>query len=144
MTDTNVQSVVPFLNVSDMERSLRYYLEGLGFSIKHQWMADGKVRWCWLVLGGGALMLQEFRTEGNNSWVPAGKVGEGVTLYFICTDALAIYQEALSRGIQLSEPEVANGMWVTGVNDPDGYRLFFESPTETPEDTRLSELKAEE
>jgi len=25
--------------------------------------------------------------------------------------------------------------------DPDGYRLFFESPTDTPEETKLSEVK---
>jgi hypothetical protein len=25
-------------------------------------------------------------------------------------------------------------MWVTDLSDPDGYRLFFESPTDAPED----------
>ena len=30
-------------------------------------------------------------------------------------------------------------MWVTGLSDADGYRLYFESPTDTPEDTKLSE-----
>jgi lactoylglutathione lyase len=45
-----------------------------------------------------------------------------------------------SRGIEASEPQVGNGMWVTGLSDPDGYRLFFASPTETPEETRLSEV----
>ena len=32
-------------------------------------------------------------------------------------------------------------MWVTGLSDPDGYRLYFESATDTPEDTKLSEVK---
>jgi lactoylglutathione lyase len=31
-------------------------------------------------------------------------------------------------------------MWVNGISDPDGYKLFFESPTDTPEETKLSEL----
>jgi hypothetical protein len=30
-------------------------------------------------------------------------------------------------------------MWVTGVTDPDGYRLFFESPTDAAEETRLAD-----
>jgi lactoylglutathione lyase len=138
---SNVKRVVPFFNVSDMERSLPYYLEGLGFRLTNKWVVDGKVRWCWLELGGAALMLQEFAREGHDSWVPQGKPGEGVSLYFICEDAVALYDEFRSRGIDSSEPEVGNGMWVTALNDPDGYRILFESPTKEPEDTKLSELR---
>jgi len=137
----NVKQVVPFLHVSNMERSLRYYMQGLGFTMKHKWEPDGTVRWCWLELGGGALMLQEFPKEGHNSWVPSCKVGEGVSLCFQCADALAIYRELISRGIAASEPQVGNRLWVTSVTDPDGFRLFFESPTDVPEETKLSEMK---
>src|SRR5258708_1414449 len=103
MGGTNVKDVVPFFNVSSMARSIRYYVDGLGFSIKHQWVVDGKLRWCWLALGGAALMLQEFPTEGHDSWVPTGKVGEGASLYFMCEDALAIYHDVRSHGIEASE-----------------------------------------
>jgi hypothetical protein len=140
-SDANVRGVVPFLNVSNMERSLRYYLEGLGFTMTHNWVVDGKVRWCWLEIGGAALMLQEFAREGHDSWVPTGNVGEGVSLWFICRDALALYDELRSRAIEASEPQVGNGMWVTSLNDPDGYRLHFESATDVPEDTKLSEVR---
>jgi lactoylglutathione lyase len=138
--DANVKQVVPFLCVSSMERSIRHYVDGLDFAIKHEWVVDGKRRWCWLSLGGASLMLQEFHTEGHDSWKPAGKLGEGMSLYFICEDAVAIYKEVLSRGIEASEPQVGNGMWVTGMKDPDGYEVFFESLTDTPEETRLSEV----
>jgi lactoylglutathione lyase len=30
-------------------------------------------------------------------------------------------------------------MWVTSVSDPDGYRIEFESYTDVPEETVLSE-----
>jgi hypothetical protein len=30
-------------------------------------------------------------------------------------------------------------MWVTQVTDPDGYELYFESPTDAPEETEFSE-----
>jgi lactoylglutathione lyase len=138
--DSNVKDVVPFLCVSSMEQSLRYYLDGLGFTIKHKWVVDGKVRWCWLVLGGAALMLQEFPKEGHDSWVPEGKVGEGMSLWFQCEDAIAIYREVTARAIAASEPQVGNSMWDTTLTDPDGYRLHFDSPTDTPEDTKLSAL----
>jgi hypothetical protein len=70
---------------------------------------------------------------------PEGKLGAGVTVCFICADALAIYREVTSRGVQASRPFVGNGMWVTSLSDPDGYRLDFESPTDVPEETVWSE-----
>ena len=139
---TNVKEVVPFLIVSDMERSVRYYIDGLGFTMKHEWVVDGKLRWCWLTLGGASLMLQEFFREGHGSWVREGKLGEGVSLCFICEDAIRIYDEVRSRGIEASEPEVGNAMWVTSLSDPDGYRLDFESATDAVEETKLSEVRS--
>jgi len=53
----------------------------------------------------------------------------------MCTDALAIYRDLVSRGIPAARPFVGNGLWVTSITDPDGYRLDFESPTEAPEET---------
>jgi lactoylglutathione lyase len=136
----NVKQAVPFFGVANMERSLAYYVDGLGFAIKHKWVVNGRVRWCWLALGGAALMLQEFFKEGHASWVPAEKPGVGVSIYFMCDDSIAIYHEVRSRGIEASEPFVGNALWVTGLTDPDGYLLFFESPTDTPEETKLSEV----
>jgi lactoylglutathione lyase len=137
----NVKQVVPFFNVVDMERSLCFYRDGLRFSLKNKWTVDGKIRWCWLELGGAALMLQQFRTEGHDAWRPSGKVGEGVSLWFQCEDAIALYHEFKSRGIDASEPQVGNSFWDTVLSDPDGYCLHFESPTTVPEETKLSEWK---
>jgi lactoylglutathione lyase len=134
----NVKQAVPFLRVSNMERSLAYYMDGLGFEMTHKWIDEGKPRWCWLQLGGAALMLQEFRKQGHNSWAPQGKVGEGVTICFICQDALAIYHQATERGLQVKRPFVGNAMWVTNLADPDGYELSFESPTDVAEETEFS------
>jgi len=135
--DFNVKQVVPFFRVASMERSLRFYVDGLGFTIKNQWVPDGTIRWCWLEKGGAALMLQTFGK------VPEEKPGIGVSLAFQCEDALALYREFISRGLDASEPQVGNSLWVTLVTDPDGYRLEFASPTDVPEETRLSELSTD-
>ena len=138
-TGPNVKQTVPFLAVSDMEASIRYYVDGLGFEMRHKWIDEGKLRWCWLQRGGAALMLQEYRTEGHDAWVPDCKVGEGVSIYFICQDALAIYHEVTARGVETAAPFVGNAMWVTGMSDPDGYQLYFESDTDVPEETVYSD-----
>jgi len=138
-TEKNVQQAVPFFAVTDMERSLRFYLDGLGFAMTNKWTPDGKIRWCWIQLGDPALMLQEFYREGPNSWTPEGKMGVGVSICFICRDALALYREFRTRGIDAQRPFVGNRMWVTQIADPDGYKLFFESPTDAPEESTYAE-----
>ncbi len=138
----NVQQAVPFFGVSSMEASLRFYVDGLGFVMTKKWTPDGpdKVRWCWLQHGNAALMLQEFKKDHHpNSGRPEGKLGVGVSICFQCNDALAIYREITSRGIQARRPFVGNAMWVTSVEDPDGYKIDFESPTDVPEETIFSD-----
>ncbi|MGC2371224.1 MAG: VOC family protein [Candidatus Sulfotelmatobacter sp.] len=139
----NVKQAVPFFGVTNMEASLRFYLEGLGFKMKHWWIPDraedkpdGRIRWCWLELGAAAIMLQEFRPEGK----PKETLGTGVNVCFQCEDALALYREFKSRGIQTRErPSVGNHLWVVALTDPDGYRIEFSSPTDAPEESELKE-----
>lgn len=138
-TQTNVKQAVPFFHVSNMEESLRFYVEGLGFEMTRKWIDEGRLRWCWLEIGDAALMLQEFRKEGHDSWKPSCKVGEGVTVCFQCEDALAIYHGATARGIKVRKnPFVGNALCVVPFSDPDGYRIEFASPTDVPEETEYS------
>jgi catechol 2,3-dioxygenase-like lactoylglutathione lyase family enzyme len=135
-TEPNVQQAVPFFMVSSMEASLRFYVDGLGYKRTNQWIVDNEIRWCWLQLGGAALMLQEY---GSNSPLHNEKLGQGVSVCFQCRDALAIYHETQARGLHPKTPFVGNNMWVTILTDPDGYKLDFESPTDVPEETVYSE-----
>ena len=137
--DANVKQTVPFFMVHDIEASLRYYIDGLGFKKTVEWVPDGKLQWCWLELGDAALMLQEFRKPGAHANVPTDKLGVGVSICFICNDAVALYQEFKARGVEAKRPFVGNRMWVTHTTDPDGYRLDFESPTDAPEDSELTD-----
>jgi uncharacterized glyoxalase superfamily protein PhnB len=142
-TSVNVKQAVPFFGVSNMEASLRFYVDGLGFEMTKSWIPeaasnnpDGKIRWCWLQLGDAALMLQEF-SPGRG---PKEPLGTGASVCFMCEDALALYREFQSRGIQTRKrPFVGNNLWVVPVTDPDGYRLEFESPTDAPEESELEE-----
>ena len=127
----NLQMAVPFFMVADMQASLRFYVEGLGFTRTREWIPDGAIAWCWLERDGVALMLQAYR-EGC---LPADKRGVGVSLCFQCEDALALYREFTGRGQEPQRPFVGNGLWVVMIGDPDGYRLEFSSPTDLPEET---------
>src|SRR5205809_6555714 len=96
----SVTAVVPFLGVSDMDRSVGYYVDGLGFTMTKKWVDDGKLRWCWLEKGAASLMMQEFWKDGHHQGQPPGKLGQGIWLVFICEDELALSRDISWRGIE--------------------------------------------
>jgi uncharacterized glyoxalase superfamily protein PhnB len=134
-----VNEIIPFLSVTDMKKSLGFYVDGLGFAIEKRWEVDGEIRWCQLRLGRAAIMLQQFPTEGHDSRQLSEHRGEGVTLCLFPNDAVAFYRTIEPRGLNPSEPVVSNSLWGFELTDPDGYKLLIESPTGTPESTKLSE-----
>jgi lactoylglutathione lyase len=137
----NVRQAVPFFNVKDIEASLRFYVEGLGFANTRRWEPGGRIRWCWLELGQVAIMLQEYWKDGRPGAWPTGPLGQGVSICFMCADAIATYHDSKARGLEPARPFVGNNLWVTSFADPDGYRLDFESPTDVPEGTIYSDPK---
>ncbi len=138
----NVTAVIPLLLVTGMERSLTFYIDGLRFTVQNRWMPDGRLRWCWMSLGAAALMLQEASDSTRSEMRASGTLGNGSALYFQCTDAIAIYREAVTRGIHpRREPQVGNGVWEIFFADPDGYHIDFSSPTDLPDETLLSQIK---
>lgn len=132
----NIKQAVPFFMVADMETSLQFYTEGLGFKLANQWTPGGKIEWCWLERDAVAVMLQQPRQPNAEQ---SGPLGGGITITYQCEDALALYREFSAKGIIVAEPFVGNGMWVVGLKDPDGYRLDFESSTDVAEETKYSE-----
>ncbi len=137
----NVQSVAPMLLVTDMERSVNFYGNGLGFTVVNTWMPDGKLRWCWMELGSAALMLQQLRPVDRDRMGMNPKLGAGASLYFQCQDAVQLYRQFAIRGIHATEePIVGNGNWEVFLVDPDGYHINFTSPASEPEETRLSQI----
>jgi len=97
--------------------------EWTGFWMKNKWTPRGTVEWCRLQKEGAAIMLQGYRTDGHPVRNIENKKDEGVAICFICEDALALYQEFISKGINPAETFIGNNMWDVGVIDPNSYHL---------------------
>jgi lactoylglutathione lyase len=136
--NTNIQLAVPFFGVSDMDASLRFYIDGLGFSIEKKWEPRGTIEWCWIRRDAVALMLQEPNHNAVDDKDQKKIKGTGVSICFQCADALILYHEFSARGITMNEPFVGNNMWVVNIKDPDGYNIQFQSITDVPEETMYS------
>jgi len=137
----NIQFSTPLFMVSNMEASLKFYVDGLGFKIMNTWTPRGTIEWCWLQREGGSIMLQEARITPEKPYLSGNKPGAGLSIWFQCLDSLVLYHEFLDNGIKADEPFVGNGLWDVRLTDPDGYYLHFESKTDVEEETMYSEWR---
>jgi lactoylglutathione lyase len=135
MSKPNLKQAVPFFMVTNIAASLEFYSTGLGFELKMDWQPEGKIEWCWLEREGVALMLQQYGKE----LLPKEKLGVGVSICFMCNDAIGLYKDFLQKGLSPQEPFVGNNLWVVQLTDPDGYMICFESTTTVAEETKYSE-----
>ena len=114
----------PLLFVQDIERSISFYCDRLGFQLAHKAESDGKVFWCRVSRQGCSIMLQQAEAEDG----PVEQGGRGIIFYFVCHDVVRIYQELTERGLSLEPPRTAYyGMRQVHIPEPDGYSLCFES-----------------
>ena len=127
----NVRAAVPLLYTGDIERSLAFYCDKLGFTLQNRWDPEGRLAWCLLAMEGAELMLQ--RAEpADLTGLAAGR--SDIALFFVCEDVDALHERFLSRGVAAKPPTVAfYGMRQVTVRDPDGRSICFEHPVEASE-----------
>jgi glyoxylase I family protein len=124
---STIQTLWPLLAVDDLGASLRFWRDRLGFKLAGQAESDGQMFWCRLERDGASIMLQAADVEDG----PAKDRGRGVTLYFVCDDVDALFEEVRSRGLRVDPPTVAYyGMRQLYVPEPNGYFVCFETPVE--------------
>ena len=120
----------PVLHVTDVEASLRFYVDRLGFTSPWRYEEDGRVRVAQAERQGCALILSDQWPE---------KIGKG--LLFISINAGQATREAgiaavdaLRAELEANSVPVREGSWgyrLLVVDDPDGNQLFFNYPNET-------------
>ena len=134
----NMRLSVPFLHVTDMDRSLKFYVDQLGFNIQIDWQPRGRIEWCWLGRDEVAFMLQQ--PEYNTHEVYSiDRKGYGISINIQCNDSISLYHEFTGKEVLTSELFVGNSLWTFHVKDPDGYHIEFASITDVPEGTTYSQ-----
>jgi uncharacterized glyoxalase superfamily protein PhnB len=119
---TRLRSIMPVLTVNDVEESLAWYREVLGFYVAQEMKLEGKLMGASLKAGAAEILLtQDDFAKGRDR-----KKGVGFRLY--CTTAQDVDElaEAIeARGGVLSQPlkDQSWGVRDFAVTDPDGFQI---------------------
>jgi catechol 2,3-dioxygenase-like lactoylglutathione lyase family enzyme len=119
----------PVLCVRDVEASLRFYVDQLGFTNPWRYDEDGRARVAQVDRQGCALILADTWPE---------KIGKGLMFISLNVEqqtgeAAAAALDALRAELEAKGVPVKEGSWgyrLLVVDDPDGNQLFFNYPSE--------------
>ena len=117
----------PVLHVSDVEASLRFYVDRLGFTCPWRFDENGRAYVAQVDRQGCALILAQ-------TW--AEKIGKGLMFISLnvepaSREAAAAAVDALRAELEAKSVPVKEGSWgyrLLVVDDPDGNQLFFNYP----------------
>ena len=122
---------VPLLQVFDMQTSLTFYCDVLGFQIVDKTEQDW---WAMIKLGDAVLMLNTAYEDDKRPQSPDPRRVRGhrdVSLYFECPDLDGLHAHLRSKGCDAKPPaNTSYGLRQLSVRDPDGYELCFTAPLE--------------
>src|SRR5579863_4122477 len=120
----------PVLHVTEVEASLRFYVERLGFTCPWRFDEDGKTFVAQVDRQGCALIL-------SSQWPE--KIGKALMFISLnvepeTREAAVSALDALRAELEARGVPVKDGSWgyrLLVVDDPDGNQLFFNYPAET-------------
>lgn len=129
-----LQGIVALIEVFDVNHSIEFYREMLGFEVIHTAGPADRLGWAFLRAGKVELMLNSMYDPDDTS-PPApdparGAAHRDTTLYIGCPDVDGAYEFLRSKGLRLQPPcDTDYGMRQLPFSDPDGYGLCLQWPT---------------
>ena len=117
-----LNDVAPGITANDLETSLVWYRDVVGFAVEERWEKDGKLAGVSLRAGKATFML------GQDDWMKGRdrKKGEGFRLYCTTTqDIDALAKKIEGRGGKLDQQPTDQpwGMRDIAMTDPDGFKI---------------------
>ena len=116
-----LRNLSPALTVDDLERSLAFYVDALGFTVEERWEEEGKLQGVMLLAGTCRLGLsQDDWKKGRDR-----QKGVGFRLYAeTAQDLDALGARLREHGVEPDGPKVEPwGNRALTVEDPDGFKL---------------------
>lgn len=119
-----VKYCLPVIPSVDLEKSLHFWVDGLGFKVSRQMEQEGRLIGCMVDNGN----LYFWLNQRDGGMIPAGY--EGIRLYWTPDDIAATREHLKQLGYAVSEIEDRDyGQTEFVMTDHDGYSHCFGIPT---------------
>lgn len=124
--------LTPLIGVFDMNRSLAFYRDLIGFSVVSASpeieTREGRFsHWMWLRFGGAEIMLNTQYDSNERPLEEPAKTAKDAVFYISCDDVERAYKELTDRGLKAGRPQMAPyGLNTFSTVDPDGYTVVFQ------------------
>ena len=122
-----LRSLTPTYTVNDLQKSIAWYRDGLGFVVSERWENGGKLRGVMLKAGDCTFGLAQDDFKQGRDRVK----GIGFRIYadtVQSVDALAERIRAYGGKIIMEPKETPWSARTFAVEDPDGFKLSFSEP----------------
>lgn len=133
---TRLDELVPMLMCDDVQESIRFYTQVLGFNVKDRMDDVGKSGWAFLTHGRVRLMLAS--PHGASEPVKVDGRYPQTVYYFYPEDVVALRESIVAKGYDATGLAVRfYGMKEFEMLDPSGHLLVFGQDTHeqpTPEE----------
>ncbi|HVT04456.1 MAG TPA: VOC family protein [Thermoanaerobaculia bacterium] len=118
----SISSLAPSFTVKDVEKSLAWYRDVLGFVAKERWEHEGKLQGVEMAAGNVTFML------GQDDWKKGRDRVKGEGFRIFCTtdqnvDNLAAHIKAHGGTLTQEPRDESWGMRSFAVEDPDGFKI---------------------
>jgi uncharacterized glyoxalase superfamily protein PhnB len=110
------------LTADDVEKSLAFWVDGVGFHVKQRWEKDGKLLGAELIAGSCMVgVSQDDWAKGRNR-----TKGVGLSVYAESSQGVDVLAERLrARGVDFVGPDTTEWGWrQVSLTDPDGFRFI--------------------
>lgn len=119
---TNVESLIPVLDVRDVDISVAFYCDVLGFALEDKVEWAGRTEWALLKTGSVQLMLCASQDDLDDE---EHTISEGI-FFLHLDDPEAVILQMKNRGLDRNpEHRSQLGSKDFYLRDPDGYILWF-------------------
>jgi uncharacterized glyoxalase superfamily protein PhnB len=122
-----LRSVMPSYTVNDLQKSIAWYCDGLGFVVSEKWEEGGKLLGAMLKAGNCTFGLsQDDFTKGRDR-----EKGVGFRIYVETPQSVDALHDRIRAygGKVISQPaDMPWGARSFAVEDPDGFKISFSKP----------------
>ncbi|HYM15466.1 MAG TPA: VOC family protein [Dehalococcoidia bacterium] len=131
MTD-ELAVVAPELFVRDVDASIRFYVDALGFRVaRTDPPGDAPHSFAVLTLGAAVFMLADEKLAGPEMrGRPEERRGRGIHVRVMVPDVDAMHQRVRTQGVRIVMPlgDRSYGLRDFIIEDPDGFGVRFAAP----------------